>query len=145
VAARFSRDVADPDKHPVVSVVDDAIVGYARTLPFEPDDTAPADVAPGGYYLLGLVVASAHRRRGLGQLLTEERLRWLTERGAEVVYFYTDRDNTASQRLHEQLGFRQLTSSFWFPALPRGHSEILYSLGLDGPATADHDFSMTSV
>ena len=134
--ARFGRDVADPDKHPVVALVDDVVVAYARTMPFEPDGASPADTAPGGYYFLGLVVAPAHRRRGLGRLLTEERLKWLTARGATAVYYYTERKNIASQQMHARLGFRELTSSFWFPALPRGHSEVLYVLALPGPAAA---------
>src|SRR5688572_26921619 len=91
--ARLGRDVADPDKHPMVAVVDDAVVGYARTMPFEPDVGSPADVAPGGYYLLGLVVASPYRGRGFGRLLTQERLRWLIARGSTSVYYYTHQDN----------------------------------------------------
>ena len=128
--ARFGRDVADSDKHPVVALVDGAVVGYARTLPFEPDPGSPADTAPGGYYLLGLVVAAAHRRHGLGSLLTDERVRWLRQRGSTAVYFFTAADNLASQRMHEQLGFRQLTSSLSFPSLPPDHGEILYELSL---------------
>jgi len=142
--ARFGRDVADLEKHPVVALVDDVVVGYARTMPFEPDGASPADTAPGGYYLLGLVVASAHRRRGLGRLLTEERLQWVTARAA-AVYYYTRRENIASQQMHERLGFRELTSNFWFPALPCGHSEVLYVLALPGPATAGVEPAATCV
>lgn len=125
---RFARDVAAVDKHPVVAVLDGEVVGYARTLPFQPNDDSPANAAPRGYYLLGLVVAEAHRRRGVGRLLTQERLRWLARRGSGTAFYYTHRHNTASQRLHEQLGFHRLTDDFWFPALPRDHSEVLYEL-----------------
>jgi ribosomal protein S18 acetylase RimI-like enzyme len=131
--ARLGRDVAAAVKHPVVAVVRGEVVGYARTMPFHPEGDSPADAAPGGHYLLGLVVAPAHRRRGLGRLLTDERLRWLTERHPGTVYYYTHRNNAASRLLHEQLGFRRLTDTFWFPALPRDHSEVLYALRWEDP------------
>ena len=57
--ARLGRDVADGDKRPVVAVVGNLVVGYARTLPFHHDAESPPDAAPDGYYLLGLVVALA--------------------------------------------------------------------------------------
>lgn len=126
--ARLERDIADADKYPVVAVVDDVVVGYGRTLPFEPGADSPAGAAPDGYYLLGLVVDPEHRRRGLGRQLAEERLRWLATRRATAVSYFTDRHNRASQRLHEQLGFRRLAGRFWFPALPSDHTEILYGL-----------------
>jgi len=71
--ARLGRDVADLNKGPVVAVVENLVVGYARTLPFHYDTESPPDAAPEGYYLLGLVVALAHRKRGVGRLLTAER------------------------------------------------------------------------
>lgn len=132
--ARLGRDVAAADRHPVVAVVDGVMAGYARTVPYQPDADSPADAAPGGEYLLGLVVTPAHRRRGLGRLLTDDRLRWLADRASPNVYYYTDRNNTASQRLHEQLGFRRVTDRFWFPALPREHSEVLFELAPEAPA-----------
>jgi ribosomal protein S18 acetylase RimI-like enzyme len=128
--ARFERDVADEGKYPVVAVVDGVVVGYGRTLAFEHEADSPADAAPPGYYLLGLVVAPAYRGSGLGQQLTSERLRWLRQLAIERVYYYTHRENAASQRLHERLGFRKLTDGFWFPALPRDHAEVLYELRL---------------
>ncbi len=128
--ARLARNVSDPDKGPVVAVIDDLVVGYARTMSFHRDAESPADAAPNGYYLLGVVIALSHRRRGVGRLLTEERLRWLVERGATSVYYYTHSNNVASERLHEQVGFRRLTRKFWFPALPPDHSEVLHYLHL---------------
>jgi len=128
--ARLGRDVADLNKGPVVAVVENLVVGYARTLPFHYDTESPPDAAPEGYYLLGLVVALAHRKRGVGRLLTAERLRWLVERGTASVYYYTHRDNVASQLLHEQMGFRGLTRKFWFPTLLPDHAEVLFCLHL---------------
>ena len=139
-AARLGRDVADADKRPVVAVVDDDVVaGYARTLHFHRENDSPPEAAPGGWYLLGLVVASAHRERGIGRLLTEERLRWLVERGAPGVYFFTDIENIDSQRLHEQVGFRRLSRGFWFPTLPPEHAETLYYLNLPAAESRGSD------
>lgn len=129
-AARLGRDVAAADKYPVVAVAGHAVLGYARTLPVQPDSESPADAAPGGYYLLGLVVATAHRRSGLGRLLTEDRLRWLATRGVDSAYYYTNRDNVASERLHEQCGFRRVMERFSFPSLLDDHREVLYELRL---------------
>lgn len=125
---RLARDVASADRHPVVAVLDGAVIGYSRTMPFQADAGAPANAAPSGYYLLGLVVAPARRRHGVGRLLTEERLRWLSLRGCDSVFYYTHKDNNASQRLHDQLGFRWITDDFWFPALTSGHEQVLYGL-----------------
>lgn len=131
--ARLGRDITGADKHPVVAVADKAIVGYARTMPFTTDPGMPANAAPDGHYLLGLVVASAHRRRGIGRLLTQERLRWLLERGVDSAYYYTEHDNVASQFLHEQMGFCRMTDDFWFPGLPDGHAKVLYRFMAPSP------------
>ncbi|MDX6198347.1 MAG: hypothetical protein QOJ79_1498 [Actinomycetota bacterium] len=127
--ARFQRDVDSSEKHPVVAALAGAIVGYARTMPFEVEPGWPANVAPAGYYLLGLVVDLQHRRRGIGTLLTTERLRWLQGRAVEV-WYYTHRTNTASQHMHEQLGFARVTDDFWFPGMGDDHGEVLYRLPL---------------
>lgn len=101
-------------------------------MPFQADADSPENAAPSGYYLLGLVVASAWRRRGVGRLLTDERLQWLADRGCASAYYWTHQNNAASRQLHEQLGFRRMTDEFWFPALPPDHAEVLYGLSLTG-------------
>jgi len=122
---RFARDVADPDRHPVVARLDGTLVGYARTLPYVPTDEDPPGHAPAGYYLLGLVVTPGARRQGVATALTAARLQWITAR-ADAAYFYTDHDNVASQRMHEALGFRRISKSFWFPAMGDSKGEVLY-------------------
>src|ERR1700729_3105410 len=42
-----------------------AVVAYGRVVLFQPDPVTP-DPAPRGWYLLGLVVDQAWRRRGIG-------------------------------------------------------------------------------
>ena len=127
--ARFQRDVDGPEKHPVVAKDGDVVVGYGRTMPFVAEPGSPANVGPDGYYLLGLVVPADHRRRGIGTLLTVERLRWLQGR-ADEVFFTTMHDNVASQRMHEHLGFERVTGDFWLPFSSSEQGEVLYRLQL---------------
>ena len=128
--ALLGRDIASPGKHPVVATIDGTVVGYARTMPFEAEPGMPDDTAPDGYYLLGLMVAASFRRRGIGRLLTDERLRWLRGR-AEEVWYFTEGTNLASQRLHEAHGFERVTDCFSFPGFAPGHDHVLYRLRLD--------------
>jgi len=60
---------------------------------------------PDGWYLSGLQVLSGHRRRGIGRALTENRLKWLSER-TEVVYYNADEVNGPSIELLRGVGFR---------------------------------------
>lgn len=86
------------------------LVGYARTdllAPIGPDDPAPA-----GIYLSGLHVAVEHRRRGVGRLLTTERLGLLGRAppptgadGFGHVRCFVNARNGASIALHRELGF----------------------------------------
>jgi ribosomal protein S18 acetylase RimI-like enzyme len=112
--ARCRTQVADPNVCLVVAVVDTEICGFGRAGRFEPAADAPIDSAPAGWYLLGLIVRDRWRRRGIGRRLTEARLAWLAERGAEAFYFVNAR-NRASIDLHEGLGFREVTRDFSFP------------------------------
>jgi ribosomal protein S18 acetylase RimI-like enzyme len=91
-----------------------AIVGYGRTAWFEAPADAPGTVAPPGYYLSGLLVDAAHRRRRLGHALTVARLQWIFEHAAEA-YYFADLHNHASIALHAQLGFVEVTREFTFP------------------------------
>jgi ribosomal protein S18 acetylase RimI-like enzyme len=105
----------------------DRIVGYARAVFLDPTPTAPA-----GYYLGGVVVATRARRAGLGSRLTEARLAWIAERDSSAWYF-TNARNTASIRLHEQLGFHEETREFAIPDVEfAGGAGVLGHLTLDG-------------
>jgi ribosomal protein S18 acetylase RimI-like enzyme len=114
--ARFSADAADPDACFLVALAGDQIVGYGRARRFEPGADAPARTAPGGYYLTGVLVASAHRRRGVGERLTRARMGWAAERAREL-WFFTNAGNAGSLRLHERLGFEEVTRDFEFPGV----------------------------
>lgn len=67
-SARFAEELGDPDCLAVVAVLDGAVVGFGRTARFVPSADAKPDVAPAGYYLVGVVVAPALRRRGSAAL-----------------------------------------------------------------------------
>jgi ribosomal protein S18 acetylase RimI-like enzyme len=114
----------------LVAELDEAVVGVGRVAYFEAADGAPENAAPSGYYLLGVNVDPAHRRRGIGHALTESRLKWIRSR-AKVAWFFTDASNEASIRLHEAFGFRRNSSDFWFPTASFGAAGgILFSLAL---------------
>lgn len=106
------------DSQRMLHVADDAgrIAGYARSTYWTRPPDAPANAAPSGWYLLGLVVAPEYRRRGIGRALTVARLRALASRTPEVWYFANAR-NQSSLDLHATLGFVEVTRDFWFPDL----------------------------
>ena len=113
---RLRLEVESPERLLVVAAGQAGVVGYGRAGPVvHPPDPAP-DIAPEGWYLGGLVVDPAWRRRGLGRALTVARLDWLAGRADEVWCFVNGR-NAASLALHEALGFREVTRRFSFPGV----------------------------
>lgn len=67
-------------------------------------------VAPGtpaGYYLSGVLVDPAWRRRGIATELTQARLRWAFAR-TDKVFYVTGANNIASLHLHAALGFQEM-------------------------------------
>jgi ribosomal protein S18 acetylase RimI-like enzyme len=95
---------------------DGQIVGYGRVRHFEPDPQAAPDVAPAGYYLSGIVVHPDWRHQRIGERLTQARMAWASAFAPEVWYF-TNAANQASLRLHQRLGFREVTREFSFPGV----------------------------
>lgn len=121
------------DSQRMLHVADDAgrIAGYACCTYWARPPDAPANAAPSGWYLLGLVVAPEYRRRGLGRALTVARLRALSSRTSEVWYFANAR-NQSSLDLHATLGFVEVTRDFWFPELTfDGGEGVLARASLD--------------
>jgi ribosomal protein S18 acetylase RimI-like enzyme len=118
-SALFGRDIVRDDRYLAVARTGVEVIAYGRTAWFEPDDDAPANAAPAGYYLIGLVVDPNWRRRGIARAITRARLAWVAERAAEAWYF-ADRDNAVSMRLHDQAGFARVTDDFWFPTVTDG-------------------------
>ncbi|MCY1145276.1 GNAT family N-acetyltransferase [Actinoplanes sp. Pm04-4] len=112
----LTASITDPQR--MLHVAEDAgqITGYARSTFWTRPPDAPANAAPSGWYLLGLVVAPEYRRRGIGRALTVARLSALASRTSEVWYFANAR-NQSSLDLHATLGFVEVTRDFWFPDL----------------------------
>jgi ribosomal protein S18 acetylase RimI-like enzyme len=118
-AALFGREIGRSDRYLAVARTGDELVAYGRTAWFEPDPEAPANAAPAGYYLIGLVVDPSWRRRGVASAVTQARLAWIAQRASEAWYF-ADLTNPVSIRLHERAGFEAVTEDFWFPTVTDG-------------------------
>ena len=114
--ARCREQIQADDLLLLVAVVADEVVGFARAARWRhPPDPAP-NALPRGWYLLGVVVLDAWRRRGIGRALTERRLEWIAERTSEA-YYFTNARNRASLDLHAELGFVELTRQFAAPGI----------------------------
>jgi ribosomal protein S18 acetylase RimI-like enzyme len=90
------------------------IVGFGKCDFFMPPDNAPANVAPKGWYLMGVIVSPIFRRRRIAYQLTQARLKWLA-RQASKAYYFANSLNQASIELHRKFGFVEVTRDFLFP------------------------------
>ncbi len=80
------------------------VLGFGRARwDDQAEGTGPRAV-PAGWYLMGVVVRPAWRRRGVGRALLQARLAWVAER-ADRVYAVTSEHNRVSQTLLEGAGF----------------------------------------
>jgi ribosomal protein S18 acetylase RimI-like enzyme len=118
-SALFRHNIEHPDRYLVVARAGDELIGYGRTAWFDPDTEAPANAAPAGYYLVGLVVDPPWRRRGVASAIIQARLDWVAQRAPEAWYF-ADVQNLVSIELHERAGFVAVTNDFWFPTVTDG-------------------------
>jgi ribosomal protein S18 acetylase RimI-like enzyme len=117
----------------VVAQVAGRVVGYGKAELFAPPPDAPTNVAPAGWYLAGVVVDPAHRRRGVGLALTAARLDWIGGRSGKAWYFANVR-NLATIDLHRALGFIEATRDFSFPGVTfEGGVGILFVRDLRRP------------
>ncbi|MFJ7909171.1 GNAT family N-acetyltransferase [Kitasatospora sp. NPDC096204] len=88
-------------------------VGYANAA-FLPEH--PVDRAPAGYYLTGVTVDPAWRRRGIGRLLTRWRMDWV-HRQDPAVWCFVSAGNPASLDLHRELGFDHVRTGASFQGI----------------------------
>jgi RimJ/RimL family protein N-acetyltransferase len=115
----------------VASLGDDA-VAYGKAERHAPAAEAPPNSAPAGWYLAGVVVRPAHRRRGIGAALTSARLDWIAGRGM-MAYYFANARNQASIDLHAALGFREISRDFHHPhAHFEGGTGILFACDVSG-------------
>ncbi len=91
------------------------VLGYGRVAWLTPQAGGGRN-APDGWYLSGVVVDPAYRRRGLGRLLTDARCQWVWSRG-EDVWYVVSAGNRASRQLHDEFGFREVTRDFALPGV----------------------------
>ena len=103
------------------------IAGYARAG-FIPGRSDEEYDVPRGWYLGGLVVAEAFRRRGIGSALTARRIDRLAERGAQEIFYFVNSLNRASIDLHVPFGFVEVRRDFRFPGVTfsNGGTGILF-------------------
>jgi aminoglycoside 6'-N-acetyltransferase I len=133
VPTRLAGDLDDPERLLLVAESGGRVAGYGRAMRFWPASGAPADSAPPGYYLVGLVVDADLRRRGVGSALTGRRLAWIQDRAADAWYF-ASAGNAVSIALHAQFGFREVTRAFSFPDVTFDGEGILFRAELrDAP------------
>lgn len=128
----------------VVDLGDGEVRGYGKADLFSPPADAPANSAPAGWYLTGLIVRPEDRRRGLGLLLTQSRLAWLSER-CDRVYYFANEKNRATIELHATLGFVERSREFWFPGVRfEGGAGVLYEVDLRNRSGTDHEVVATA-
>lgn len=110
----------------LVADLQGTIAGYGKAGYFAPPPGSPANVAPAGFHLTGVVVDPALRRRGLGHELTRARLDWIRDRSPRAYYFANER-NRVTIELHRELGFVELTRDFSHPQVRfEGGAGILF-------------------
>jgi ribosomal protein S18 acetylase RimI-like enzyme len=102
---QFASDITDDRRQMLVAKVNGQVVAYGRVTELAADEAGPE--TPAGYYLSGVLVEPALRRRGIALALTRARLRWAFARTDEVFYV-AGADNVASLHLHTALGFREV-------------------------------------
>lgn len=113
--AQHERRFDTPGNELFVAELDGGIVGYGWVSWLTPVAHGGRN-APDGWYLSGVVITPALRRRGLGRRLTQERIAWALERGGAVHYVVAG-SNRASHDLHAALGFTELTDDFCLPGV----------------------------
>jgi len=122
---RLLARVATGDLLLLVAETAGAVAAYGCAARFVPPPEAPLPCAPAGWYLAGVVVAPAERRRGIANALTRARL----DRMPRPAYYFANARNRASIDLHRPFGFTELTRTFWHPdAKFTGGAGILFVL-----------------
>jgi ribosomal protein S18 acetylase RimI-like enzyme len=89
------RAVSEDHHLLLVAALGASVAGFARATRFQPGPDAPANTAPPGWYLSGVIVDPAHRRRGIAAELTRRRLKWIAERAGEAFYFANARNQVS--------------------------------------------------
>jgi ribosomal protein S18 acetylase RimI-like enzyme len=128
---QIGRSAAEGDLLILVAECDGETVAFAKAGLHHwrtPEDQG----VPEGWYLLGVVVRPAFRRRGVARELTRKRLEWLRTRCDEA-YYFANAENRVSIELHETFGFKEVTRDFSYPGVSfAGEEGILFRADLRG-------------
>lgn len=127
--ASLQRSLDSSDRATLVAFIDGQVAGYGTVGWFASIRSDSDSATPGGWYLLGLVVAPQHRRQGVGRLLTAARLVWIGPRSRRVWYFVSSA-NRASIDLHTELGFHLIATDIKVPGVAFTESGELYAADL---------------
>ena len=113
-------------------------IGYGRAAFVVKPQEPGFEHVPAGWYLTGVIVDKPFRRRGIGELLTGQRLAWIFHR-SDAAYFFANSLNLASIELHRRLGFEEVQRDFTFPGASFGGGGvgILYRLGRPSKGPSD--------
>jgi ribosomal protein S18 acetylase RimI-like enzyme len=103
----LDRSRVDGSALVLLAEVASEIVGFGKAAYVKVPPDCDAGLGPEGWYLNGVVVDPAHRRRGVGRRLTRARIRWVARRSDSVYYFANSR-NLVSIALHERFGFVEI-------------------------------------
>ena len=110
----YERDSARAERAAQVGAfVNGELIDCARVVRVE-FEVPQVNQAPSGWYLLGVNVQSASRRRGIATQLTNWRIDWLANR-AETLFYVAVPTNVASIRLHEKFGFIKAQENVTMP------------------------------
>jgi aminoglycoside 6'-N-acetyltransferase I len=102
---QFASDISNDLRQMFVAKADGQVVAYGRVIELAAGEAGPG--TPAGYYLSGVLVDPAWRRRAIATELTRARLRWAFARTG-TVFYVTGADNIASLHLHAALGFQEI-------------------------------------
>lgn len=97
----------------LVAEVSGEVAGFGKCAYCKLPHGAPANAAPEGWYLTGVIVAPKFRRRRIGHALTQARLQWLARRTSKT-YYFASAQNRVTIELHRQFGFIEVTRDFSF-------------------------------
>lgn len=122
---RKEFEVHAPDwkeRYVCVAIVDGQIQAYARAGYIKMNEKQGAEGMPDGWYLTGVNVDRAFRRRGIGRRLVKHRLDWLSARTNTIRYFVS-RKNQPSIDLHTEFAFVLERRGISFPRTDFGPRE----------------------
>ncbi len=102
--------------HILVADFKGEIVGFGKTAYLRQSADAPTNCIPEGWYLAGVIVRPAFRRRGVAHELTRSRIEWLTRR-TSVVYYVASAQNTVTIALHKHFGFVEIARDIHAPGV----------------------------